>query len=85
LRGHTRARSYRVSNHERVITIRNGRPGLRRVTVTVNGRRFVARHLRPGAIRRIRIASALTKRAGNKVTVQGRGPAPGGARIMIAG
>jgi hypothetical protein len=85
LRGRSRARTYRVSNNEKVVTIHNGRPGLRRVTVSVNGKRFVARHLRAGATRRIRIASALHQGAGNRVTVSGRGPAGGGARIMIAG
>jgi hypothetical protein len=85
LRGRARARTYRVSQHERVVTIRNGRPGLSRVTILVNGKRFVARGLRPGATRRVRIGSALRKGARNKVTLQGRGAAGGRATIMIAG
>jgi hypothetical protein len=85
LRGGTRARTYRVSQNERVVTIRNGHPGLRRVTISVNGKRFVVRGLRPGATRRVRIASALRKSAHNRVTLRGHGVAGGGATIMIAG
>ena len=85
LGGKSRARSYRVSANEKVVTIRNGRPGLSRVTVSVNGRHFVVRGLRPGATRRVRIGSALTKRAGNRVTLRGYGAPGGSARIMIAG
>jgi hypothetical protein len=85
LRGSSRSRTYRVSGSEKVVTIRNGRPGLSQVTVVVNGRRFVARGLRPGATRRVRIASALRKGVRtNKVTLRGRGTAGGGATIMIA-
>ncbi len=84
LQGRARARTYRVSANEKVVTIRNGRPGLSRVTVSVNGRRFVVRNLRPGETRRVRIASALRKGARNKVTLQGRGTAGGRATIMIA-
>jgi hypothetical protein len=84
LGGKSRARSYRVSANEKVVTIRNGRPGLSRVTVSVNGRHFVVRGLRPGVTRRVRIASALTKRAGNRVTLRGFGAPGGSARIMIA-
>jgi hypothetical protein len=84
LAGKARARTYRVSRNEKVVTIRNGRPGLSRVTVTVNGRRFVARGLRAGETRRIRIASALRKSARNKVTLRGHGKAGGRATIMIA-
>jgi hypothetical protein len=84
LGGKARARTYRVSRNEKVVTIRNGRPGLSRVTVTVNGRRFVARGLRAGETRRIRIASALRKSARNKVTLRGHGKAGGRATIMIA-
>jgi hypothetical protein len=85
LGGWARARSYRVSANEKVITIKNGRPGLSMVSVTVNGRRFVASGLRPGVTRRIRIASALRKGARNRVTLRGFGTAGGRARIMIAG
>ena len=84
LGGKARARTYRVSKNEKVITIRNGRPGLSRVTVSVNGKRFVARGLRPGETRRVRIASALRKTARNKVTLRGQGKAGGRASIMIA-
>ena len=84
LGGRTRARTYRVSQNEKVVTIRNGHPGLRRVTVSVNGRRFVVRGLRPGATRRVRIAAALRKGDHNRITLRGHGAAGGGATIMIA-
>ena len=84
LGGKARARTYRVSAHEKVVTIRNGRPGLSQVTVTVNGKRFVVHNLLPGATRRVRIASALRKGVRNKITLSGRGTPGGRATIMIA-
>ena len=85
LGGRARARTYHVSANEKVVTIRNGRPGLSQVTVTVNGRRFVVHKLLPGATRRVHIGSALSRKGmRNKVTLRGRGVAGGRATIMIA-
>ena len=81
--GKARARTYVVSSNETHVTIRNGRPGLKRVVIFVNGRRFVARNLRPGAKRKVRIKSAL-RGDRNKVTVTGSGRTGGGASIMIS-
>ena len=81
--GKARARTYVVSSNETHVTIRNGRPGLKRVVIFVNGRRFVARNLRPGATRKVRIKSAL-RGDRNKVTVTGSGRAGSGASIMIS-
>ena len=81
LRG--RAQTFRrLTQNEDTVAIRNGRPGLRSVTVVVNGRRFVAR-LRPGQRRKLRIGSAL--RPGKRNTVILRGKGRGGATVMIAG
>jgi hypothetical protein len=78
------ARSYRVSQNENLVTIRNGRPGLSRVTISVNGKRFTVRNLRSGQQRRVHIGSALHVGTKNRVTVRGRGSAGGSADIMIA-
>jgi hypothetical protein len=80
----TLSRTYHVSKHEGRITIRNGRPGLSRVTVDVNGKRFVARGLKAGERRTLRIGSALTKARRNVVTLRGRGGAGARADLMIA-
>jgi hypothetical protein len=82
--GSAKPRTYRVSKRENVVTIRNGRPGLSKVTVRVNGKRFVARSLKPGATRKLRIGSALRKGRNNKVTLLGRGNAGGRADILIS-
>jgi hypothetical protein len=82
--GPTRAQSYRVSERENRVTIRNGRPGLSRVVAVVNGRKFVARGLRAGERRVLRIGSALRKGHSNRVTIRGIGGRKGDADIMIS-
>jgi hypothetical protein len=82
LRG--RAQSYRVTEQEDTVSIHNGRPGLRRIAVTVNGKRFVVRHLRPGQRVKLRIGGALRAGKRNKVTLRGAGARGGNASIMIS-
>jgi hypothetical protein len=77
------ARTYRVSQNEGRVTIRNGRPGLKRVVVKVNGKRFVVRNLKRGEKRVVSIKRAL-KKGSNKVTLRGAGRSGGSAAIMIA-
>jgi hypothetical protein len=77
------AETYRVSRRETTVTIQNGRPGLARLVVTVNGRRFVARNLRAGERRKLNIASALVRGGHrNRVTLQGTGRR--GAQAFVA-
>jgi hypothetical protein len=73
----------RLSEKERVVTIRNGRPGFRRAVLSVNGRRFVVA-LRPGRRTKLNIGSAL--RAGNRnvVTVRGYGSRRAKAAVFIS-
>jgi hypothetical protein len=75
---------YRVTSREDTVTIRNGLRGLDRVTVRVNGTRFIARNLRPGEQRKLRIGSALRRGRRNTVALRGFGPPGGRATIMIA-
>jgi hypothetical protein len=80
-----RVQRHWVTDQEDVVSIQNGRPGLRRVVVTVNGRQFVMRNLRPGERRKLRIGSALRPGKRNLVTLRGSGARRGGASMMIAG
>ena len=78
------ARTYRVSQRESRVVIRNGRPGVSRVAVKVNGKRFVVRGLKRGERRVLSIRSALKPGKRNKVTLRGFGKAGGSAAIMIS-
>jgi hypothetical protein len=73
---------FKVSRDEDTVSIRNGRPGLRHVAVTVNGRKFIVRGLRPGQRTKLKIGSALRPGKDNRVTLRGIGR--GNASIMIA-
>jgi hypothetical protein len=75
---------YRITAREDTVTIRNGLRGLSRVSVTVNGKRFVARNLRAGERRKLHIGSALRRGRKNVVTLRGAGRPGGRATIMIA-
>ena len=72
----------RLTRNEDTVTIRNGRPGLSKLRVTVNGRHFTVR-LRPGQRTKLRIGKALTRK-NNTVRVRGYGKAGANARLMIA-
>lgn len=76
---------HRLSRHESRVRIRNARHGLKRLVVTVNGHRFVARHLHAGERRTLHIRKALTK-AGrhNRVTLHGYGRHGSHATVLIS-
>jgi hypothetical protein len=82
LRG--RVQRFRVSEQEDTVSIRNGRPGLKRLTVSVNGRRYVVKGLRPGQRAKLNIRAALRPGKRNQVTLVGTGRRGGSASIMIA-
>jgi hypothetical protein len=74
----------RLSAKEHTVSIRNGRPGFRRVAITVNGKRFVVK-LRPGQRRKVSIRSALKPGHNNTVKLRGYGGARANGALMIAG
>jgi hypothetical protein len=78
-----RAQTHRVTGAERYVGIQNGRPGLKRIVVVVNGRRFVVRGLRSGAKASLKIGSALRPGRGNVVKLLGSG-GRGSATLMIS-
>jgi hypothetical protein len=77
-----RVQRFRVTEHEDTVSIRNGGPGLRRIEIGVNGRRYIVRGLRPGKRVKLDIGSALRPGKDNRVTLRGIGR--GNASIMIA-
>jgi hypothetical protein len=77
------ARTYRVTQRENRVVIRNGKPGLSRMVIKVNGKRIVVRHLKRGEKRVVSIKRAL-KQGTNKVTLRGHGKSGGSAAVMIA-
>jgi len=70
-----------VPRAEHKVLIQNQRPGVRRVQLRVNGKRFTARGLRRGATRRMSVARAMRPGARNTVKVIARGRP--GARVVV--
>lgn len=68
---------------EDTITISNGTPGLKKLTVFVNGVKFKAKDLRDGEETVIDISSALIDSENNVVTLKGNGPKGSSASVMI--
>ena len=79
-----RQRFYRLTRHENRVRIRNARHGLKRIVVTVNGHRFVVRHLRSGERRTLRIGEALAKGNRNRVTLRGYGGPRAHATVLVS-
>jgi hypothetical protein len=73
-----------LTENEDTVRIRNARPGLRRVDVVVNGKRFVASGLANGDRRRINIGSALRPGARNTVVLRGWGSRGASASVSIS-
>jgi hypothetical protein len=72
-----------ITANEDTVRIRNGRPGLSRMVVQVNGRRFVVR-LRPGKTTRVKIGAALRASRKNVVILHGSGRAGASASALIS-
>jgi hypothetical protein len=73
-----------LSRHESRVVIRNNRRGVRTVVLSVNGRRYVARGLRAGERRLVRIGAALRPGRSNRVTVHALGRRGGSAMVTIS-
>jgi hypothetical protein len=73
-----------VHSSESKMTILNGRPGLRRVAVIVNGRRFATVALKDGQIRRLDLSRVLRPGRNNTVLVRAVGRRRGTVDVMIS-
>lgn len=73
-----------IPEAERYVTFQNGKKGLNRVHVIVNGQRIANVVLKSDEVRTIDIASALTASSQNSVTVIGRGNSGGSALLVIS-
>jgi hypothetical protein len=73
-----------LSAREHRVTIRNGSPGLRRLTLTVNGARYAVGALADGATRTIDVRAALRPGTRNTMTLRGHGPAGATASVLIS-
>jgi hypothetical protein len=71
-----------VDRAEHVVTVRNGSPGLHRISVRVNGTQFVVT-VAPGEEQSLDIAGALRPGATNTVRLTGYGRPTGAADIVI--
>jgi VCBS repeat-containing protein len=72
-----------LPQNESKLVVRNARPGLSRLSVVVNGRRYELR-LRPGQTRRLDFARAMKAGRVNTVTIRGFGRVGARADIVIA-
>jgi hypothetical protein len=73
-----------VPHAESKLRLRNGRPGLTRVDVVVNGRLFRLGGLRPGAQRFVDLAAAMRPGHRNTIVLRPYGLPRSKATIMIA-
>jgi VCBS repeat-containing protein len=82
---HTVVQSFTaVPQAESKLLIVNGRPGLKRLRVTVNGRVFWFNRLKPGQILRYDFAKAMRPGSHNTIRVRAYGKAGASARIELS-
>jgi hypothetical protein len=79
--GHVTQRDVPAIEH--VVAIHNDSPGLRRVAVTVNGRKTYRAKLTGGEDKTIDIKKAMRSDGGNTLRFTGRGPKGASATVMI--
>jgi hypothetical protein len=72
-----------LDQSESKVRITNDRPGLRKVVVVVNGRRFTVDNLRADEVRLLDVARAMRPGDDNTIIVRGTGPTNGTADILI--
>jgi hypothetical protein len=72
-----------IPPEEHVITVYNGKPGLRMLAIDVNGQKFKMTGLRPGEERSLDVASAVTPGIDSIFTLTAHGQPGGGAAVMI--
>jgi hypothetical protein len=73
-----------LSEHESMITISNGMPGLTRLEVTVNGARFQLKGLDDGERRVLDVSRAMLPGDQNIITLKSSGRPGGYASVLIA-
>ena len=81
-RGAVVTQRFRVNKNEGKVRIRNGRPGLSKVRVSVNGRHFTVR-LAAGQKRTLKIGKALTRER-NRIVLRGYGARGARASLTVA-
>jgi hypothetical protein len=77
---HDSARLTNASGNEPLVTVRNGKPGLKHVTVVVNGHRYDV-SVGSGSTKTINIGSALKAGDGNTIKLSGSGN--GSADVLV--
>ena len=70
---------------DHLVTVANGEPGLRRLTITVNHQRFILEGLVAGELCHLDIGGAMGPGDTNTVVLRGRGHPGASADILIAG
>ena len=72
-----------VDQSEHMVRIANAQPGVRRVVLLVNGRRYTLDGLRPNEVRQVDVARALVPGDRNTIIARASGPTDGTADILI--
>ena len=73
-----------IMQAESKVTIRNGDPGMGKVQLIVNGRRFNEVDLRNGEVRKFDVCAAMRPGSDNTITVRARGKIGASAVVVIA-
>jgi hypothetical protein len=73
-----------VPQAESLVSIYNGSPGMKRVVIIVNGKKFKQRDLKANEVRKFDVSSAMKPGATNTITVRVRGKKGASALIVIA-
>jgi hypothetical protein len=75
---------YEVPQAESRVSIYNGNPGVRKVVIVVNGKKFKELDLKANEVRKFDVSSAMKPGATNTITVRVRGKKGASALIVIA-
>jgi hypothetical protein len=75
---------YNISQAESLVSIFNGAPGMKKVVIIVNGKKFKERNLNANEVRKFDVSSAMKPGATNTITVRVRGKKGASALIVIA-
>ncbi|HET8758206.1 MAG TPA: hypothetical protein VFM58_19450 [Solirubrobacteraceae bacterium] len=73
-----------LPQEEHHVAVTNGRPGIRHMTVIVNGRVFGVNGLKDGEARKLDVASAMRPGRSNHITLAPVGPRGGSATVLIS-
>ena len=75
---------HKLPHFEHRVRVVNGRPGLRSLTISVNGTLFRLTNMHAGETRRFSVRRAMRPGFTNTITLVGRGAMGGTAMVMIA-